>query len=110
MYFTSTEDFFKKAEESHRLSREEEKALGLLKSQGDTAARDVLVQGYLAFAASFVRRAPENIRTLNTVYACVDCLEKCVDRFDFTKDGEPFVNHLGNALRRCITRCIAFRS
>ena len=110
MYFTSTEDFFKKAEASLRLSGEEEKALGQLKEQGDVAAREALVQGYLRFTADFVRRAPEDIRTLNTVYACVECLEKSVDRFDFTKGRERFASFLGNALRRCITRCIAFRA
>ncbi len=104
MLFISAEDFLRKVETIPPLTREETTALAAQMQNGDAAARDKLVRGHLPFAASFIRRAPRTIRTLSTVYACIVCVETCVDRFDFSQDQVPFVHHLGRALRHCIVR------
>ena len=109
MIFISVEDFFTKASTIPRLSREEEKALAIRMIDGDDEARKKLIYSYLPSVAFHVRRAPENIRTLNTVYACIDALEKAIDRFDFLQDSETFAHHLSWCLRQCITKCIANR-
>ena len=109
MLFISVDDFFVKVKDIPRLTKEKEKDLGYQKHHGDTIARDTLIHGYLPFAAAFVRRAPDYIQTLSTVYACIDCLEKSVDQFDFLQNKETFPNYLGKRLRQCITRCICDR-
>ena len=107
MIFISVEDFVTKASTVIRLNRAEEKSLALRMIDGDEEAKEKLIYRYLPSVAFHVRRAPENIRTLNTVYTCIDALEKAIDRFDFLQDSETFAHHLGWCLRQCITKCIA---
>ena len=109
MFFVSVDDFFTKAKEAPRLSREQEKALACQKNEGDASARQALINGYLPFVAANIKRSPKEIQTLNTVYRCVDALEKGVDSFNFLQEGETFAHHLSRRLRQCITRCIADR-
>lgn len=110
MLFVSVDDFLEQARAAGRLSREQEKELARRMATGDGVAREALVRGYLWMAAAYVQRAPGEIRTLRTVYACVAMVEKCVDRFNFQQDAETFVHHLGWGLRQCITRCIVERA
>ena len=109
MLFVSVEDFFNQVRALPRLSREEEIVFAQQMAQGDRPAREALVRGYLHMAAAYVHRAPENIRTLSTAYACVAAVEKGVDSFNFLQEGETFAHHLSWRLRQCITRCIAER-
>jgi len=109
MLFISVEDFFTQVRDMPRVSREEEIVFAQQMASGDPLARDALIRGYMYMAAAYVRRAPRDIRTLSTVYACVTALEKGVDSFNFLQDGETFVHHLSWRLRQCITRCIAHR-
>ena len=109
MIFISVEDFLTKANTIPRLNRSEERALAIRMIDGDDEAKKKLIYSYLPSVAFHVRRAPENIRTLNTVYACIDALEKAIDRFDFLQDSETFAHHLSWCLRQCITKCIANR-
>lgn len=110
MLFISVEDFFTQVRDMPRLSREEEKLLAQRMAAGDRAAREALVRGYMYMAAAYVHRAPQDIRTLSTVYACIAALEKGVDKFNFLQDGETFSHHLSWRLRQCITRCLVDRS
>ena len=109
MLFISVEDFLTQVSAIPRLSRDEERSLAAKKAAGDSAAKEAIVEGYLYQVAAYLRRAPQQIRTLHTLYACVAALEKAVDRFDFLQDSETFTHHLSWALRQCITRCIAER-
>lgn len=109
MLFISADDFLNKVKAISPLTPEEEKALAIQKAAGDAAARDKLVHGYLPFVASYILRAPRYLHTLSTVYACIDCLEKSVDSFDFLQSRERFVRPLGQRLRQCLTRCLAHR-
>lgn len=110
MLFTGVEDFLTQTSNLRRLSREEEKALAQAMADGDEAARQALVNGYLSLAAAHIRRAPREIQTLHTVYACVAAVEKGVDSFNFFQEGETFAHHLGWRLRQCVTKCLADRS
>ena len=109
MVFVSVEDFFAQVKGISHLSREEEKTLGLQMAAGDTVAKETLRRHYLPLVASYVRRAPQEIRTLRTVYTCIAALDKGLDSFNFAQDGEPFIHHMSWRLRQCLTRCIAER-
>lgn len=109
MLYISVEDFMQKVSGLSKLSRPEEKALALKMRQGDSAARQAIIDSYLPMVAGFVRRMPESVRTLNAVYRCVASLEKGVDSFNFLQDGESFTHHLSWRMRQCLTACIADR-
>ena len=107
MLFISVEDFYDKAKNEQRLTREQEKSLYLKMRAGDGEARVLLLKSYLPFIASFIKRSPESIRTLDTVYRCIAALERCADGFDFSQDSESFVHRLSFYLRSCIVGAIA---
>ena len=109
MLFVTMEEFYAAAQAATRLTREQERECALRMAQGDTGARDALVQGYLHLVAAPIRRAPREIQTLQTVYTCLASLEEGVERFDFLQDGETFAHHLSWRMRQCLTRCIAER-
>lgn len=109
MLYISVEDFFSQVGKIPRLSRDEEIDFARRMAEGDEAARDALVRGYLPMVASYIRRMPQEIRTLHTVYTCIASLEKGVDQFNFLQESESFVHHLSWRMRQCITRCIAER-
>ncbi len=109
MLFISVEDFFSQVSGIRHLSRTEEIELAQRMAEGDAAARDALVRSYLPMVAAHIRRAPQEIRTLHTVYTCIVSLQKGVDCFNFLQENESFVHHLSWRLRQCITRCIAQR-
>ncbi|MBR7142489.1 MAG: hypothetical protein IKD06_03010 [Clostridia bacterium] len=109
MVFVTLDDFLSKAKKLPRLSREEEKALGLRKAAGDAAAKEALIQGFLPFVAGKVEQAPKQVQTMNTLFQCLDELEKAVEAFDFLQEGEPFIHCLSRRMRHCITRCLADR-
>ncbi len=107
MLYITIEDFYAQAGAAVRLTREQERDCAAAMAAGDTDARRRLIQSYLPYAASAIRRAPRQIQTLHTVYAAVAVLEKAVDTFDFQQEGETFAHYLSWRLRRCLTRCIA---
>jgi DNA-directed RNA polymerase sigma subunit (sigma70/sigma32) len=109
MVFVSVEDFLKQASAISPLSRKEEKALGQEKAAGSKPARDTLIKHYLPHVAAAIKHAPKEIQTLNTVYTLIATLEKGVDDFNFSQEGETFSHHLSFRLRQCITRAIADR-
>ena len=109
MLFISAEDFFTQVSTVSPLTKEETKRLGAQLAVGDTSAREQLIRGHLPFVAGYIRRGPRDLQTLHTVYACIEALEKAVDRFDFTRENTHFVDALSRTMRQCITRCIAER-
>lgn len=109
MLFISMEDFWNQVSSTPRLSRTEEQLLAQQASAGNRAAREALVRGYLPMAAAFIRRAPQELHTLRTVYACIAAVEKSVDLLTSPQDRMAFLNHLNRNLRQCITRCLAGR-
>lgn len=106
MLFISAEDFFAYAKKIPRLTHEEEKRLAQEMAQ-NAAARDQLISSYYPMVAGYIRRAPQELHTLRTVYVCLASLEKGVDSFNFLQNSERFSHHLSWRLRQCITRCIA---
>lgn len=107
MLFISAEDFFNYATGLSFMTREEEKRCARNMAQGDTDARRKLVESYFPQVAAQVRKAPQELQTVKTVYCCIAALEKGVDGFDFLQDSETFSHHLSWRLRQCIVRCIA---
>ena len=106
MLFITVEDFFAQADKNSPLTREEERRLANEMAE-NTAAREQLIRGYLPMVAGFIRRAPQKLHTLKTVYACVDTLEKGIDSFDFMQESESFSHHLSWRLRQCLTKGLA---
>ena len=109
MLYITVDDFYAKAGEMTRLTRQQERACAAAMAAGDADARRRLIQSYLPVVAAVVRRAPREIQTLQTVYACIHALETGVDSFNFLQDSESFIHHLSWRLRQCLTRCIADR-
>ena len=106
MLFSGVMDFYEEAQKVRRISREEEKKCAQ-NLQQDPAAREQLIRSYYPQVAAQLRRAPGDIQTLKTLYACLSSLEKGVDTFNFQQDSESFTHHLSWRLRQCIIRCIA---
>lgn len=100
--------FFNQAGKAPRLTREEEKRLAREMTQ-NAAARDQLIRSYFPMVAAYIRRLPQELHTLHTVYVCLTSLEKGVDSFNFLQDSERFSHHLCWRLRQCLTRCLADR-
>lgn len=107
--FISVDDFFQKVRSVTRLSRADEKDLALKMKDGDTEARQAIVNSYLPMVASYIHRSPKELQTLETIYSCIQSLEKGVDCFNFLQDSETFTHHLSWRLRQCITRCLVDR-
>lgn len=106
MLFISVDDFYQKTCGMKNLSMDDVKKHASKMADGDTDARQAIINSYLPMVASYIRRSPKEIQTLQTVYCCVRILEECVDNFNFLQESETFIHHLGLRLRQCITRCI----
>ena len=109
MLYITVDDFYAKAGEMTRLTRQQERACAAAMATGDADARRRLIQSYLPYVASAIRCAPADIRTLHTVYAAIAALERGADTFNFQQEGETFAHHLSWRLRQCLVRCIADR-
>ena len=103
MFFISVEDFLTQTSAIPRLSRAEEDALVLRMTSGDVAAREAFVRSYLPLVMSHVCRVPQEICTLNTIYACIATVEKSVDNINALRDSEAFARHLGWGFASVIT-------
>lgn len=106
MLFVTVEDFFKKAESCHRLSRTEEIECARWMKGGDLKARERLIESYLPFVAGYIRHTEKSMQTFGLALYCVDALEKAVDSFNFLQEGETFVHRLSWHLRQAMTQYI----
>ena len=106
MLYISIQDFFDKTAGMTRLSREEELALATAMIQGDTTARNQLLNSYLPTVAGHIRHCKKHLQTIAMVYFCLQALERAVDSFDFLQDRKPFSHHLCRHLRQATVRCI----
>lgn len=106
MLFINVQDFYNKAYEYKKLTREEEKALAQ-RMKDDPEARQVLINSYLPMTAGFIDRLKDDYQSLELVYRCIQALEKCVDSFNFQQDGETFAHRYNWYLRQTITKYIA---
>ena len=107
MLFTCIEDFYNKADRARRLSRDAEKEAYLRMKAGDAQAKESLVESYLFFVASRIKRLSADMQSLELVYSSVGALERAVDKYDFSGDGDTFAHHLGFVVQREITKYIA---
>ena len=109
MLFITVGDFFQKVRNTTRLSRSDEKDLAVKMKKSNADARQAIVNSYIPIVASYIRRSPKELQTLETIYSCIRSLEKGVDSFNFMQDSETFIHHLSWCLRQCITRCLVDR-
>ena len=107
MLFISVDDFFEKVKHINKLSRSEEVEYARKMQDGDTDARDRIIENYLPYVASSVKHLRSKFLTLELILRCCVSLEKAVDSFDFLQDSERFPHRLNWWLRQTITRYIA---
>ena len=107
MLYISSQDFFDKAVQCLCLSRDEEKQCAVLMKSGDSEARQKIINNYIPFVASYVKRYSGDKPSLQMIYRCLQALENQVDKFDFFQDRESFIHLLSWVLRQEITRYIA---
>lgn len=112
MIFISIEDFYKKAENSIRLTRDEEIACAKeLREQDDasvkSSARQRLIESYTPMVAAHIKRMKKDMQTLTLAVYCMQALEKAVDAFNFLQESETFTHRLSWWLRQATTAYIA---
>jgi len=107
MLFISTEDFFEKVSGFSRLTREDETRCAILMKEGNTDARNKIVESYLLIVASHIKRLSADMQTLEYIYMCISSLEKLIDKFDFQQDSETFIHRLSLMLNQTAVRYIA---
>lgn len=107
MIYISVQDFYEKAAQCKVLTRQEEIECALMMKNGDTAARERIIQSYIPMVAGFIKRAKQNLQTLGMVVYCMQALEKAVDSFDFAQDSETFARRLSVYLRQAAVKYIA---
>ena len=106
MIFVSIDDFYEKAALCNVLSRQEEIECAIEMKNGDTAAREKLIQSYMPMVARHIKYAKPHMQNLGLVLYCRQALEKAVDSFDFLQDSEPFCHRLNWYLRQAIVNYI----
>ena len=109
MVVVSVADFLQKARCFSKPDRQTERALAVRMRQGDAAAREQLIQGYLPQVAATVRRAPHPLQTLEMVMRCRQTLQRAVDKFDFLQNSETFTHRLSLLLRQTVIGYLAER-
>jgi len=106
MVFISIEDFFNKTESLTRMTSEEEIECVRLMKEGNADSRERLIESYLPFIASHVKRAKPHLQTLGLVMYYIEALEKAVDSFDFSRGNKAFMHHLNRYFRQALTNYI----
>ena len=104
MYFINAEDFYEKVSACTVMSRQEEFECANQMKNGDSAARERIIQSYLPMVASHIKRTPSHMQNLGLILYCQQALEKAVDSFDFLQDGETFSHRLSWHLRQAVIR------
>ena len=109
MLFYSLKDFESKTSGLKLIGREEEIDCARRMKNGDKAARERLIEGYLPMVVSHTKRWPDDWRTFGMVCYCLSALEKAVDSFDFLQEGETFIHRLSWVLRQTTMHYIVTR-
>lgn len=107
MIFISIEDFYEKVSSCYVMTRQEEIEAAKKMKNGDTDAREKLIQSYLPMVAGHIKRTKPHLQNLGLVLYCVHALEKAVDSFDFLQESELFSHRLSWWLRQATTEYIA---
>lgn len=103
MLYTSSRDFFDKVSAIQPLSRDAEMQYVTLMKQGDMKAREIIINSYLPFVASYAKRYFNDEVTLGLIYRFLSTLEKSVDQFNFHQETRSFYSFLSLRFRRdCI--------
>lgn len=109
MIYIDIQDFFQKAAACKRLSRQEEIDCALRMKDGDSDARNCIIQSYLPIIAGHIKRLPEHMQTLGCALYFQAELEKAIDYFNFLQDREPFLNRINRICRQAVIKYITRR-
>ena len=100
MICCSIEDFYKKAADCRHMTRQAEVVCAKKMKDGDTEARERLIESYIPMVASHIKRMKQEQQTLGLALYCMQALEKAVDSFDFLQESETFTHRLSWWLRQ----------
>ena len=106
MIYVSVEDFYEKATLCKALTRQEEIECAQKMKNGDSVAREKLIQGYVPMVAAVVKRTKPDMQNLVFVLYCMHALERAVDSFDFMQESERFSHRLSWWLRQTVIKYI----
>lgn len=105
MLYTCSNDFFKYATSISRISREEEKELGLKMQEGNEDAKEQLIRSYIPVLAAYLKKYSRD-PSLSLVYCGLDVLADSVKNWNFQIENPTFTRFLGDRVRQMITRYI----
>lgn len=106
MVYISVNDFYEKVSACYVMTRQEEIECAKQMKNGDTDARERLIQSYMPMVAGYIKRTKPHMQNLGLVLYCMQALEKAVDSFDFLQDSEPFSHRLSWWLRQAVMNYI----
>ena len=106
MIYLSIDDFYEKVSKISRMTREEELECAKRMKEGDSSAREQLIESYLPFVAGHIKRRTSDLQSLGHVLYCIQALEKAVDNFNFFQEGETFAHRLSWYLRQADVKYI----
>ena len=106
MIYVDINDFYEKARLCNRLTRKEEIECAKKMKDGDTDARERLIQSYIPMVANHIKHMKPYMHNLGMVIYCMQALEKAVDSFDFMQENEPFSHRLSWWLRQAVVNYI----
>ena len=106
MLYTCAGDFFQYAATVKKISREEEKKLGLEMREGSEEAKEAIITSYLPVLASYLKRYSSN-PGLELIYRGLDTLKDAVAHFNFQSENPTFSKFLGNQIKLMMAKYIA---
>ena len=107
MVYISIDDFYRKASNCTRLTRQEEIEYAQAMNNGNSIARERIIESYIPMVAGHIKHMQPHLQTLGLVVYCMNALEKAVDSFDFMQEGETFTHRLSWWLRQASASYIA---
>lgn len=107
MLFISSDDFFEYVKNLRPLTIEEEKEFSFLLKNGDENAKNKLVDNYLPYVASIIKRNSRGKPSLELIYRAILDLINLLESYDFSKENGSFTRALSFKLRQTITKFIA---
>ena len=110
MLFTSPSEFVNyvnKIKTGTPLTREQVKEFAIKLKQGDEKAREKLVDNYLPYLYSTIKKYSTGEPSLELIYRAKIDLNELIDSHNFLKENDSFTRALSFKLRKTITKFIA---
>lgn len=108
MLYISPKDFYNQIAYFKKLSREAEIECAIKMHNGDTVAKEKLIDSYLPILGAFLKRwAIEGKPPMKLIYQGILVLEDSIQSFDFEKNDPQFAQFLENKIKIMITQYIS---